>query len=116
KARPYDLRHSFVSLLIAQGATVVDVARQAGHQPTMALSTYAHLFDEHDEDRRRPAAEQIWDARNGLLEGRTPEKVSVLCPPDPPSSVPDTENPRLSGAFSEPSDGLDPSTPSLPWK
>jgi integrase len=36
-ARPFDLRHSFVSLLIAQGATVVDVARQAGHAPTMAL-------------------------------------------------------------------------------
>jgi integrase len=40
--RPYDLRHSFVSLLVAQGATVVEVAQQAGHSPTMALSTYAH--------------------------------------------------------------------------
>ena len=28
--RPYDLRHSFVSLLIAEGHNVVDVARQAG--------------------------------------------------------------------------------------
>jgi hypothetical protein len=46
KARPYDLRHSFVSLLIAQGASVVEVAAQAGHAPTMTLDTYAHLFDE----------------------------------------------------------------------
>lgn len=53
--RPYDLRHSFVSLLIAQGATVVEVAHQAGHSPTIALSTYAHLFDEHDGDRSTPA-------------------------------------------------------------
>ncbi len=116
RARPYDLRHSFVSLLIAQGATVVDVARQAGHQPTMALSTYAHLFDEHAEDDRRPAAEQIWAARNGLIETRTPQKVPVLCPPDPPTSDPNTEQPRLSGAFVEPSVGLEPTTPSLPWK
>src|SRR5262249_51445777 len=47
-ARPYDLRHSFISLLIAQGATIVDVARQAGHAPTMTLDTYTHLFDEFE--------------------------------------------------------------------
>ena len=47
-ARPYDLRHSFVSLLLAEGANVVEVARQAGHSPTMTLSTYAHLFEELD--------------------------------------------------------------------
>src|SRR6266511_3809762 len=45
-ARPYHLRHSFVSLLLLEGATVVEVARQAGHSPTMTLSTYAHLFEE----------------------------------------------------------------------
>jgi integrase len=53
--RQYDLRHSFVSLLIAQGATVVEVARQAGHAPTMTLSTYAHLFDELADGDHRPA-------------------------------------------------------------
>lgn len=54
-ARPYDLRHGFVSLLIAQGASVVEVARQAGHAPTMTLDTYAHLFDELGaEDPRCP--------------------------------------------------------------
>ena len=39
--RPYDLRHSFVSLLIHEGRSVVDVARQAGHSPTMSLDTTA---------------------------------------------------------------------------
>ena len=39
KTRPYDLRHPFVSLLLLEGATVVEVARQAGHSPTMTLST-----------------------------------------------------------------------------
>ena len=56
--RPYDLRHSFVSLLIAEGHNVVEVARQAGHSPTMALDTYAHVFEEFDpaerSQRRRP--------------------------------------------------------------
>ncbi len=33
RPRPYDLRHSFVSLLIHQGMSVVEVARQAGHSP-----------------------------------------------------------------------------------
>ena len=42
RPRPYDLRHSFVSLLIAEGHNVVEVARQAGHSPKMALDTYAH--------------------------------------------------------------------------
>ena len=46
--RPYDLRHSFVSLLIAEGRSIVDVARQAGHSATMALDTYGHVFDELD--------------------------------------------------------------------
>ena len=62
-ARPYDLGHSYVSLLIAQGATVVEVARQAGHAPTMTLSTYAHLFDELDGADHRPAEQQIRAAR-----------------------------------------------------
>jgi integrase len=42
--RPYDLRHSFVSLLITSGAAILDVAYQAGHSPDECLRTYAHLF------------------------------------------------------------------------
>ena len=34
-ARPSDLRHSFVSLRIREGASIVEVARQAGHAPTI---------------------------------------------------------------------------------
>ena len=33
---------SFVSLLFADGRTVIEVAWQAGHSPTMALATYGH--------------------------------------------------------------------------
>jgi integrase len=111
-ARPYDLRHSFISLLIAQGATVVEVARQAGHAPTMTLSTYAHLFDELDGADHRSAEEQVRAAR---LEKLCPE-VSVLCPRPAGTYTPVTEKAPIYGAFSEPSVGLEPTTPSLPWK
>jgi len=71
-ARPYDLRHSFVSLLIHEGRSVVEVARQAGHSPTMTLDVYAHVFDEFDIAERVSAEDQIAQARHD---------VSVLCPP-----------------------------------
>jgi integrase len=61
--QPYDLRHAFVSLLIHEGRSVVDVARQAGHAPTMSLDTYAHVFDEFDPDERISAEERIERAR-----------------------------------------------------
>src|SRR5215210_5805842 len=42
-ARPYDLRHAFASLLIYEGRlSVVDIAAQLGHNPTVCLDTYAH--------------------------------------------------------------------------
>ena len=59
RPRPYDLRHSFVSLLIAEGHNVVEVARRAGHSPTMALDTYAHVFEEFDPAERVNAADRI---------------------------------------------------------
>lgn len=43
---PYGLRHTFVSLLIREGRSVVDVAAQAGHSPKVCLDNYAHLFSE----------------------------------------------------------------------
>jgi integrase len=71
-ARPYDLRHSFVSLLIHEGRSVVEVARQAGHSATMTLDVYAHVFDEFDPGERVSAEDRIAQARRD---------VSGLCPP-----------------------------------
>ncbi len=72
-ARPYDLRSSFVSLLIAEGRTVLDVALQAGHGAETCLRHYARLFAEQDIDERRSAEETIADARRrvrGVDAGR----------------------------------------------
>jgi integrase len=65
--RPYDLRHSYVSLLIAEGRSIVDVARQAGHSATMALDTYGHVFDELDGTERISAEDAIREARADLV-------------------------------------------------
>ena len=59
----YDLRHSFVSLLIAERRTIIDVACQAGHSPTMMLDTYGHVFDELDGAEPISAEAMIRKAR-----------------------------------------------------
>jgi hypothetical protein len=53
--RPYDLRHSFASLLLAEGRQPLYVARQLGHSLPVLFSTYAHLIDEYAE-RSQPAS------------------------------------------------------------
>ena len=47
--RPYDLRHSFCSLLIKEGQSVVEVAAQAGHAPSMTLDIYGHVMETWQE-------------------------------------------------------------------
>jgi integrase len=54
--RFHDLRHTFASLLIAEGANIVFVSRQLGHaSPDITLRVYAHLFDRaaHAEHTRQ---------------------------------------------------------------
>lgn len=64
-ASPYTLRHSFASLMIHEGRSIVEVAAQLGHAPTMTLDTYAHVFADLDEDRRS-ADEMIESARSQI--------------------------------------------------
>ena len=52
-----------MSLLIAEGRSIVEVARQAGHSATMSLDTYGHVFDELDGAEKMNAEEAIWAAR-----------------------------------------------------
>jgi integrase len=70
-ARPYDLCHSLCSLLLYDGRTIVQVARQAGHAPSMSLDTYQHVMDELEGVERVPAEEQIRRARARLVPVRT---------------------------------------------
>lgn len=60
--RLYDLRHSFVSLLIRSGKSVVEVAAQAGHTPAVCLETYAHVFAESENEPKRDVEKLLADA------------------------------------------------------
>lgn len=66
-SRPYDMRHSFASLLIAEGKNVAYVAGQMGNSVAVCSSTYIHLFQEFDPDAPRVSAEErIRRARDAL--------------------------------------------------
>lgn len=65
--RPRDLRGSFVSLLVGEGRSIVEVARWCGHSAEVCLRDYADVFDEHDPDDRRPAAQVVAHARFGAV-------------------------------------------------
>jgi hypothetical protein len=65
-SRPYDLRHSFVSLLIHEGRSLADVAVQAGDAVATIASTYTHVFVEAEGLPREPAADVIDAARDAL--------------------------------------------------
>jgi len=65
RPRPYDLRHSFASLMVREQRTsVVELAEQLGHAPTMTLNTYAHVFAEHRRAEPVEANDWIIRARN----------------------------------------------------
>jgi hypothetical protein len=42
------LRHMFISLLISEGSSPLEVAKEAGNSPELCLRTYGHLWDEYD--------------------------------------------------------------------
>jgi integrase len=67
--RPYDLRHSFASLMIQAGYSPVELAAELGHSPTLTLDTYAHLFSEFSRGERLDPESLILVARRRCLEG-----------------------------------------------
>jgi len=84
---PYDLRHC--SLLIAEGASVVEVARQAGHSPTMTLDTSAHVMADSTapsgcerKSQSPPPAARLTDA------GWCPPEAPARSRPGKASAVP----------------------------
>ncbi len=66
-ARPYDLRHSFASLLLHEGRSVIYVARQLGHDARLTLTRYGHVIDELEETPGLEAEVAIGHARRGKI-------------------------------------------------
>jgi integrase len=67
--RPYHLRHSRVSMWIAEGHDVQQVARWAGHRPEETLKTYAHLFEDRDTRNPLRTNEVVLRVRQMFVEG-----------------------------------------------
>jgi integrase len=67
-ARPYDLRHSFASLLLREGRSVIYVARQLGHDARLTLTRYGHVIDELEGAPRTEAEVAIQTARMALVD------------------------------------------------
>ena len=76
EATPYSLRHSFASLLLYEGRSVIYVGRQLGHKPKLTLDTYGHVIDELEDAPRVAAEEAIRQAREGGLRRRAIEPGS----------------------------------------
>ena len=76
-ATSYDLRHSFISLLISEGRNIIDVAREAGHSPSMTLDVYGHVIDEFDRSERVSAGAQIRFARDELVPSAFPRRQTA---------------------------------------
>lgn len=69
RATPYTLRHSFASLLLHEGRSVIYVARQLGHDARLTLSRYGHVIDELEDQPRVDAETAIAAARSVLAPG-----------------------------------------------
>lgn len=69
--RPYDLRHSFASLLLHEGRSAIYVARQLGHSATLTNRTYGHVIDELEDAPRISAEDAIAAARAESAQSRS---------------------------------------------
>ncbi len=71
----HDCRHTFASLLIAQGLDVVFISRRLGHaSPATTLRVYAHLFDKanHANSMSDVLSAQFGTLLDGNLRETTP--------------------------------------------
>jgi integrase len=76
-ARPYDLRHSFASLLMHEGRSVIYVARQLGHDARLTLDRYSHVIDELDDAPKLDAEAAIAAARDAVVPASYPRSDAV---------------------------------------
>jgi len=113
--RPYDCRHTYVSLRIHQGDTAVEIAHDVGHAPSMTFDTYAHVIHEYRGRERREMAELIADVRAVAAEhtgGRDLDAIREFS-----ASVcghRKKKSPRKRGLRKVEPDGIEPTTSSLP--
>lgn len=63
---PYDLRHSFASLMFHEQRNPLEIADMMGHSPQVLFSTYAHVIAELRGAAPISAEDQIKAARSSI--------------------------------------------------
>jgi hypothetical protein len=101
------LRHSFASLLLHEGRSVIDVARQLGHDARLTLTRYGHVIDELEDQPQIPAEQAIREARSQPVPSPFPTAGNDAASNPPPNA----KKPRKRGASPEVElGGLEPPT------
>jgi integrase len=77
RARPYDLRHSFASLLLHEGRSAIYVARQLGHGAELTMRVYGHVIEELGDRPQLPAEDAIREARRALAARSRAQAVAI---------------------------------------
>jgi integrase len=78
QARPYDLRHSFASLLLHEGRSPIYCARQLGHGADLTLKVYGHVITELEDAPGQSADDAISAARDASRTRLVPVAVQRL--------------------------------------
>ena len=78
---PNDLRHSFASLLLHEGRSVIYVARQLGHDATLTLKNYGHVIDELEDQPQIPAEDAIRAREKAAVDRRASRATTVVAAP-----------------------------------
>jgi len=73
--RPYALRHSFASLLLAERTNPAEIAAQLGHSLQVLFATYAHVIEDLRGSGRLDADEEIRRARGTARPRRFAPKL-----------------------------------------
>jgi integrase len=78
---PYELRHTYCSLLAHEGQSPVYIAAAMGHSLIETQSRYSHIIEDARLSPRKPMVEAIYEARAELAEAG----ASSVCLSDPPA-------------------------------
>jgi integrase len=76
--RPYDLRHSLASLLLAEHRNPIEVAQIMGHSPDVLFSSYAAVMPELLGRPKQSATALITKARRTRRSPNVPQKAASV--------------------------------------
>ena len=76
--RPYDLRHSLASLLLAEQRNLAEIAAQMGHTMQTLLSTYVHIIDDLRGSHRINADSEIRAAKGEAARKPVAQKLAKV--------------------------------------